>query len=199
MGCEFSRIMDWIRFTSLHYSILTRVTPSVLSNQTAPARNAPPPRYWSADGMKDGRPKFSRARQRHRQYQLVGQIFPTAAGLASQRFTSFINCAATTSALTRFSPTTKKRSVIFSLSTSSETVLPGPVARQVMNILFMQGENPRQCSDFTLSNMARHTSGRTSPRICTCSGARQVARRERRHGRDFRCHHAASGRIKTVT
>ena len=47
---------------------------------------------------------------------------------------------------------------IFTFDFKRDGITRPLVARQVMNILFMQGKTPRQCSDFTLSNMARHTS-----------------------------------------
>ncbi len=53
---------------------------------------------------------------------------------------------------------TKKRSVIFSLSTSSETVLPGPGHAAGYEYSAHAGKNYPPGSDFTLSNMPRHAS-----------------------------------------
>ncbi|GHK45390.1 hypothetical protein ECZU43_48050 [Escherichia coli] len=44
---------------------------------------------------------------------------------------------------------------IFTFDFKRDGITRPLVARQVMNILFMQGKTTRQCSDFTLSNMAR--------------------------------------------
>ncbi len=144
MGCEFSRIIRRIRLTSLYHSMLTRVTPSASTrlNRTGKKRsttailvsrwhegwatvNSPAPA--SAIGSTSWSARYSPHRRRtcrvafHLFHQLCRDHFGADA---------------------LFHRRQKKRSVIFSLSTSSETVLPGPlVTRQVMNILLMQGKN----------------------------------------------------------
>lgn len=126
MGYEFSRIMRQIRLTSLHHSMLTRVTPSVSIrlNRTGKKRSttailvcrwhegwatvnspAPPAPSVAPVGRRDI-PHRRRACQVafHLFHQLCRDHLGTDALFTDD----------------------KKRSVIFSLSTSSETVLPGP-------------------------------------------------------------------------